>query len=162
MFAGFILGFVTFAPCSRTVMHAAPSAATLKHLIYQKVDPEPNYHTDCWKPPPHVPFVLITSQVFKCARSPTVSSVLSPLLIGNVGRIMENYPVYKKPLKSRGAPLPNDTESNYRMFQHPVHRKGSRGPLSMRMRLIWFKLPYPAAAQSRPRCHHPVYSVCCV
>ncbi len=38
---------------------------------------------------------------------------------------MEHYPVYKKPLKSGGAPLPNDTESNYRMFQHPFHRKGS-------------------------------------
>lgn len=28
----------------------------------------------------------------------------------------------------------------------------------MRMRLIWFTLPYPAAAQSSPGCHCLVYS----
>lgn len=112
--------FFSSAPCSITAIHAAPSAATLKHLSQTTTQ-------TIARPPPHThfPFVLITSRVFKCARSPTVPSIVSPLLIGNAGRIMENYPVYKKPLKSRGAPLPNDTESNYRMFQHPVHRKGS-------------------------------------
>lgn len=29
----------------------------------------------------------------------------------------------------------------------------------MRMRLIWFALPYPAAAQPSPGCHCPVYSM---
>lgn len=29
----------------------------------------------------------------------------------------------------------------------------------MRMRLIWFALPYPAAAQLSPGCHCPVYSM---
>lgn len=29
----------------------------------------------------------------------------------------------------------------------------------MRMRLIWFALPYPAAAQSSPGCHCLVYSM---
>lgn len=29
----------------------------------------------------------------------------------------------------------------------------------MRLRLIWFTLPYPAAAQSGPGCHYLVYSM---
>lgn len=42
-----------------------------------------------------------------------------------VGRIMENYLDYIKLLESEGVLLPNNTESNYWMFQHPFHGKGS-------------------------------------
>lgn len=56
-----------------------------------------------------------------CAVAPIFPHSLPSRLKCNVGRIMENYPVYKKRLKSGGAP----TESNYPMFQHPFHRKGS-------------------------------------
>ena len=81
------------------------------------------FHWKCFSSPiSH--FVFITPQVCKYA-APPVFPTVSRRLKRNAGRIMENYPVYKKPLKSGGAPLPNDTESNYCMFQHPFHRKGS-------------------------------------
>lgn len=79
-----------------------------------------------WKSPPCPICFYHFSSFFKCTPSPPVfPHPLPSRLKCNVGRIMENYPVYKKLLKSGGAPLPNDTESNYRMFQHPFHRKGS-------------------------------------
>lgn len=90
----------------------------------------PNYymnyfHWKCFSTPTSH-FVFITSQVLKSARRrPGFPRPLASRLKCNIGRIMENYPVYKKLLKSGGALLPNDTASNYRMFQHPFHRKGS-------------------------------------
>lgn len=73
---------------------------------------------------------------------------------------MENYPVYKKLLKSGGTPLPNDTEAITVCFNTLfIGRDLSRGPLTVGMRLIWFTLPYPPAAQSSPSCHCLIYSV---
>lgn len=73
---------------------------------------------------------------------------------------MENYPVYKKLLKSGGTPLPNDTEVITVCFNTLfIGRDLSRGPLTVGMRLIWFTLPYPPAAQSSPSCHCLIYSV---
>lgn len=105
--------------------------------------------------PPIFPFCFITFQVFKCASCPPPSRLKCI-----VGRIMENYPVYKKLLKSGGTPLPNDTEAITVCFNTLfIGRDLSRGPLTVGMRLIWFTLPYPPAAQSSPSCHCLIYSV---
>lgn len=73
---------------------------------------------------------------------------------------MENYPVYKKLLKSGGTALPNDTEAITVCFNTLfIGRDLSRGPLTVGMRLIWFTLPYPPAAPPSPRCHCLIYSV---
>lgn len=107
--------------------------------------------------PPIFPFCFITFQVFKCASWP---APLPSRLKCIVGRIMENYPVYKKLLKSGGTPLPNDTEAITVCFNTLfIGRDLSRGPLTVGMRLIWFTLPYPPAAQSSPSCHCLIYSV---
>lgn len=91
-----------------------------------------------------------------CVVAPPLPSRLKCI----VGRIMENYPVYKKLLKSGGTPLPNDTEAITVCFNTLfIGRDLSRGPLTVGMRLIWFTLPYPPAAQSSPSCHCLIYSV---
>lgn len=112
-----------------------------------------------WKSPPTLLFSHSVLSLFKFL-SVRRGSPLPSRLKCIVGRIMENYPVYKKLLKSGGTPLPNDTEAITVCFNTLfIGRDLSRGPLTVGMRLIWFTLPYPPAAQSSPSCHCLIYSV---
>lgn len=122
-----------------------------------------------WKSPPapstsYFPILFLSLFKFLSVRRgpgpPPLPQPFPSRLKCIVGRIMENYPVYKKLLKSGGTPLPNDTEAITVCFNTLfIGRDLSRGPLTMGMRLIWFTLPYPPAAQSSPSCHCLIYSV---
>lgn len=91
-----------------------------------------------------------------CAVVPVSPCILPLRLKCNIGRIMENYSVYKKLPKSGGA----HTESNYRMFQHPFHRKGSVSRATRHAyetHLVHVTISCRSTVE--PGCHCLVYSV---
>lgn len=109
-------------------------------------------------------FVFVTPRDFKCASLPR--------LLPNLHSMFEMYHwqnngelscLYKAP-EVRRCPAAKRHWKQLPYVSTPFSwgRDLSRGPLTMRMRLIWFALPYPAAAQPSLGCHCFIYSPSCV
>lgn len=95
------------------------------------------------------------SKLFRCFPHP-----LPSYLNCGLGRIMDNYPIYKNSWSRKVRCCQVTLKAITACFNTLlIGGDLTWGPLAMCMRLIWFKLPYPAAAQSRPGCHRLVASV---